>query len=50
MELHKKEERIVIVGIRSDIDSEFSYPEKKEEIFTIKDVIDDLPKLESGQK
>ena len=42
--------RIVIVGIRSDIDSEFSYPEKKEEIFTIKDVIDDLPKLESGQK
>ena len=42
--------RIVVVGIRSDIDSEFSYPAKTEEIFTIKDVIDDLPKLESGQK
>ncbi len=42
--------RIVIVGIRSDIDSEFSYPEKAEEVLTVKDVIDDLPKLISGQK
>lgn len=42
--------RIVVVGIRSDIDSEFLYPAKAEAIFTIKDVIDDLPKLESGQK
>ena len=42
--------RIVIVGIRSDIDSEFSYPTKTEKIFTIKDVIGDLPKLESGQE
>lgn len=41
--------RIVIVGIRSDIDSEFSYPEKLEKIYTIKDVIDDLPKLKSGE-
>ena len=42
--------RIVVVGIRSDIDSEFLYPVKSEKVFTIKDVIDDLPKLESGQK
>ena len=42
--------RIVIVGIRNDIDSEFSYPAKVEKIFTIKEVIDDLPKLESGQE
>lgn len=41
--------RIVIVGVRSDIDSEFSYPEKLEKIYTIKDVIDDLPKLKSGE-
>ena len=42
--------RIVIAGIRKDIDSEFLYPEKSEKIFTIKDVIDDLPKLASGQE
>ncbi len=42
--------RIVVVGIRSDINSEFLYPKKSEEIFTIKDAIDDLPKLESGQE
>lgn len=41
--------RIVIVGIRSDIDSDYSYPEKLEKIYTIKDVIDDLPKLKSGE-
>lgn len=41
--------RIVIVGIRSGINSEFSYPEKLEKIYTIKDVIDDLPKLKSGE-
>lgn len=41
--------RIVIVGIRNDIESEFSYPQKSQDILTIKDVIDDLPKLESGQ-
>lgn len=42
--------RIVIVGIRRDLETEFSYPEKSKEIVTIKDVIDDLPKLVSGQK
>lgn len=42
--------RIVIVGIRKDLKTEFSYPEKSKETVTIKDVIDDLPKLASGQK
>ena len=42
--------RIVVVGIRSDIDSEFFYPSKSEKTYTIKDVIGDLPKLESGQE
>lgn len=42
--------RIVVVGIRNDLDSEFSYPVKSDETFTIKDVIDDLPKLTSGQQ
>ena len=42
--------RIVVVGIRSDIDSEFSYPSKFEKTYTIKDVIGDLPRLESGQE
>lgn len=41
--------RIVIVGVRQDLDTEFSYPEKEEKIYTIKDVIDDLPALESGE-
>lgn len=49
-EIAQERRRIVIVGIRSDIDSEFSYPEKSEKRYTIKDVIDDLPKLESGQR
>ena len=42
--------RIVIVGIRNDIDSTFSFPEKIEEIRTIKDAIDDLPPLKSGEE
>lgn len=41
--------RIVVVGIRKDYESEFLYPAKSNKIFTIKDVIDDLPKLASGQ-
>lgn len=48
-EIAQERRRIVIVGIRSDIDSEFSYPEKSDKVYTIKDVIDDLPKLQSGQ-
>lgn len=42
--------RIVVVGIRSDIDSSFLYPKEHKELLTIKDVIDDLPKLISGQE
>lgn len=41
--------RIVIVGVRTDIESEFSYPKKSDKVYTIKDVIDDLPKLKSGE-
>ena len=39
--------RVFIVGTLNDI--EFCYPQEKNEIITIKDAIDDLPKLESGQ-
>lgn len=42
--------RIVVVGIRKDIETEFTYPEKTEKKLTIKEVIDDLPKLASGQE
>lgn len=41
--------RIVIVGVRSDVKSKFEYPEKTDKVVTIKEVIDDLPKLESGE-
>lgn len=41
--------RIVVVGVRKDIDSEFFYPKKSDKTYTIKDVIDDLPKLSSGE-
>lgn len=41
--------RIVVVGIRSDIDTKFLYPKKSEEVVTVKDVIEDLPKLNSGE-
>lgn len=41
--------RIVVVGVRRDINSEFSYPMKVEKIYTIKDVIGDLPALKSGE-
>lgn len=41
--------RIVIVGVRSDLDTEFLYPEKEEKEYTVKDVIKDLPALESGE-
>jgi len=41
--------RIVIVGVRKDLDSEYNYPEKEEKIYTIKDVIGDLPPLKSGE-
>lgn len=41
--------RIVIVGVRNDIDSDFSYPKKSEKVYTIKETIGDLPALKSGE-
>lgn len=41
--------RLVAVGIREDVSTEFVYPAKSTKVFTIKDVIRDLPQLESGQ-
>lgn len=41
--------RIVVVGVRNDIDSEFFYPTKSEKVYTIKNVIGDLPVLKSGE-
>ncbi len=41
--------RIVVVGIRKDVHSEFSYPAKSEKVYTIKDAIGDLPALKSGE-
>lgn len=41
--------RTVVVGIRRDLPAAFSYPAKTEGIVTIKEAIDDLPRLESGQ-
>lgn len=41
--------RIVIVGVRKDLNTEFNYPMKHEQIYTVKDVIGDLPALKSGE-
>lgn len=41
--------RIVIVGVRSDLKTTFSYPQKAERIFTVKEVIGNLPALQSGE-
>ena len=46
----QKRRRIIVVGVRNDVNSEFLYPKKSKTILTIKDVIDDLPQLVSGQK
>lgn len=42
--------RIVIVGIRADLNVNFKYPQKSENFRTIKDVIENLPRLKSGEK
>ena len=41
--------RIVVVGVRKDIKTEFRYPEEMKEIYTVKDAIGDLPPLKSGE-
>lgn len=42
----QKRERIVIVGIRNDIDTVFSYPEPEEKPTTLKEALKDCPKSE----
>lgn len=49
-EIAQERRRIVIVGARSDLNTEFEYPAHSENIKTIKDVIGDLPRLASGEK
>ncbi len=48
-EIAQERRRIVVVGVRNDIDYEFAYPKKSNKIKTVKDVIDDLPELKSGE-
>lgn len=45
----QKRRRIVIVGIRKNIHTIYEFPLEEENVLTIKDVIDDLPPLESGE-
>ena len=41
--------RIIVVGIRKDINVDFEFPEETNEQHTIKEAIGDLPKLKSGE-
>ncbi len=41
--------RTVLVGVRKDLDTEFSYPDSTGVTRTIRDAIGDLPPLESGE-
>ena len=49
-EIAQERRRIVVVGIRNDIHTKFCYPKKSSNIKTVKDVIGDLPILNSGEK
>lgn len=49
-EIAQERRRIVVVGVRADLDTEFSYPTHSTVIKTIKDVIGDLPPLASGEQ
>lgn len=49
-EIAQERRRIVVVGVRSDLDTEFIYPAHSTTIKTIKDVIGDLPPLKSGEQ
>ena len=42
--------RIIVVGVRSDVKTEFYYPVKSNVFYSVKDVIGDLPRLNSGEK
>ena len=48
-EIAQERRRIIVVGIRKDINAVFDYPQTSNKIITIKDVIDDLPALKSGE-
>lgn len=48
-EIAQERRRIVIVGVRADLNTEFEYPVHSQNIKTVKDVIDNLPKLASGE-
>ncbi len=41
--------RIVVVGTRKDLNLKFEYPPMQKEVYTVKDVIGDLPPLASGE-
>lgn len=41
--------RIVLVGVRKDLHTEFHFPQKNKKIYTIKEAIGDLPVLKSGE-
>ena len=45
----QKRRRIFIVGVRKDINGTFEYPDELSTTKTIRDAIDDLPKLKSGE-
>lgn len=49
-EIAQERRRIIIVGIRSDIEADFTFPNQSQNIKTIKETISDLPKLKSGEK
>ena len=45
----QKRRRFIMVGTRNDLPNSFEFPKKTKKIVTIKDSIDDLPPLSSGE-
>lgn len=41
--------RVFIIGIREELEIEFLYPPKQDRIYSIKEAIEDLPPLKSGE-
>lgn len=39
----QKRERIIVIGIRNDLDIEFEYPEPDDSMTTLKDILQDVP-------
>lgn len=48
-EIAQERRRIFIIGVSNNINSKFYFPETSNKIITVKDVIGNLPKLQSGQ-